>query len=787
MAPIIDQVMRLFSAPMGNLIYSLVLGLFAFVALLSCAYAKGKQINTTSKRMQLGLFLLLLVQLVLFAAAWLAWMGDNAGHLFLPPLDRLMALISLVLIIWLWVLPKPKIFADVIVFLAEIAIMVLGIFGMLLWMSSGSHGSYNADMLGGYSYYLGIVILIIGIFLLIVSRPRYWGYGLLMLLIVLGGYAIQYFVSQADSDYTWFVHLGEMVGYLFLLALPIRLMETRPVVDLEDKAFPVQFALSNGGPALLQAVMNLLTETSPQQYYQELTQVVAEIMNADYCVLMMQPKSGEQLIIPVGYSREQGRILDGFSAEAGTMPSIQEAIKSGATMQKVGGISDPEVQLLAGELGMKQAAQFLMVPFQLQGISAVMSLGVLSRPSITVWREEDTRQLREIAEILVTKAGQYSKGTSRQTDQVELTRKLQHAEAYADQVRLEYAQLKAKYDSIATPASGSLDQSENLTALAANQKNLQDSVKQLEDRNRELENLLARGRPSLEEVEQLRQELRSALTDLARIPSTLSKSDQRMLEIQLSAVKRLDEMQPTELVTSIAQEFRQPLSSIMGYTDLLLGESVGILGAMQRKFLERMKASAERLGILLNELVQVMSIDGGIVDQTRVSVDMRTIIDEAIGNITAQMNEKNIVMHLDMPEKLTTIQVNKDAFQQILANLLQNACLVTPLAGEIRLSAKEEQKENTPAYILISVTDEGGGIEKGDLSRVFLRRYKMDNPLIQGIGDTGVGLSIVKSLVELYKGRVWVDTKQGVGSTFSVLLPLAEDQSNQVDQTISTG
>ena len=87
-----------------------------------------------------------------------------------------------------------------------------------------------------------------------------------------------------------------------------------------------------------------------------------------------------------------------------------------------------------------------MVPFQLQGISAIMSLGVLSRPSITVWNEEHARQLREIAEILVTKAGQYSKGSSRQTDQVEMMRKLQRVEAYADQVRLEYAQLKAKYD-----------------------------------------------------------------------------------------------------------------------------------------------------------------------------------------------------------------------------------------------------------------------------------------------------------------------------------------------------
>jgi two-component system phosphate regulon sensor histidine kinase PhoR len=68
-----------------------------------------------------------------------------------------------------------------------------------------------------------------------------------------------------------------------------------------------------------------------------------------------------------------------------------------------------------------------------------------------------------------------------------------------------------------------------------------------------------------------------------------------------------------------------------------------------------------------------------------------------------------------------------------------------------------------------------------------MRRYKLENPIIKGIGDTGVGLSIVKSLVELYKGRVWVDTDEGIGSTFSVLLPLAEEQSIQSDSVISTG
>jgi two-component system phosphate regulon sensor histidine kinase PhoR len=174
------------------------------------------------------------------------------------------------------------------------------------------------------------------------------------------------------------------------------------------------------------------------------------------------------------------------------------------------------------------------------------------------------------------------------------------------------------------------------------------------------------------------------------------------------------------------------------------------------------------------------------VDQTPVSVNLKAVIDEVVGNISAQISEKNIAMKFDLPENLPVIRVNKDALQQILANLLENACLVTPADGEIRLSARMEQSENEPSYIHISTVDQGGGIEKVDLPKVFMRRYKMENPLIHGIGDTGVGLSIVKSLVELYKGRVWVETEAGVGSTFSVLLPVLDDQLNQVNPTVST-
>jgi signal transduction histidine kinase len=83
--------------------------------------------------------------------------------------------------------------------------------------------------------------------------------------------------------------------------------------------------------------------------------------------------------------------------------------------------------------------------------------------------------------------------------------------------------------------------------------------------------------------------------------------------------------------------------------------------------------------------------------------------------------------------------------------------------------------EDGREYVLIQVTDTGGGISSEDVGRVFTRLYRADNVLIQGVGDTGVGLSIAKTLTEAQKGRIWVDSKSGIGSTFSVLLPIAKN------------
>src|SRR5690606_33129560 len=209
-------------------------------------------------------------------------------------------------------------------------------------------------------------------------------------------------------------------------------------------------------------------------------------------------------------------------------------------------------------------------------------------------------------------------------------------------------------------------------------------------------------------------------------------------------------------------------------TDLLLGESVGILGALQRKFVERIKASTERLRSLTDDMIRFNTLATELAELKPEPVDLNAIIDNAMSYTSAQFREKNITIHLDVPKNLAPTHGDREAVGQILIHLLQNAGATTPFEGSIRLKV-QTRNEDGAEFILIQVTDSGGGIASEDLPRVFTRLYRADNVLIQGVGDTGVGLSIAKTLTEAQHGRIWVESEPGVGATFSVLLPVAGD------------
>jgi signal transduction histidine kinase len=139
------------------------------------------------------------------------------------------------------------------------------------------------------------------------------------------------------------------------------------------------------------------------------------------------------------------------------------------------------------------------------------------------------------------------------------------------------------------------------------------------------------------------------------------------------------------------------------------------------------------------------------------------------------MRERNITLRVDLPEELPQVHTDLDALQQIFIHLLENAGTVTPREGTIILRAHMDEQPPGTSSLLVQVTDHGGGISPEDLPRVFARRYRAENPLIQGVGDTGVGLSITKTLVESLGGKIWVESQPGQSSTFSVQLPTGEE------------
>jgi signal transduction histidine kinase len=237
-----------------------------------------------------------------------------------------------------------------------------------------------------------------------------------------------------------------------------------------------------------------------------------------------------------------------------------------------------------------------------------------------------------------------------------------------------------------------------------------------------------------------------------------------------------------EFVASLSQELRTPMTSITGYTDLLLGESVGFIGDMQRKFLQRIKANIERMGSMLSDLIGVTAIDAGQLEIRPTVVDMTEVIEDTIIGARAQLEENEITLNMNLPENMPPVEADPDSVRQIMSNLLGNAIKSTSAQGVIDIFAArygEESSEpgadiETASFLKISIRDSGGGIAEKDVDRVFERFYRAERPLIEGLGETGVGMAIVKSLVEAHGGRVWVETEIGEGSTFHFLLPISD-------------
>ncbi len=249
------------------------------------------------------------------------------------------------------------------------------------------------------------------------------------------------------------------------------------------------------------------------------------------------------------------------------------------------------------------------------------------------------------------------------------------------------------------------------------------------------------------------------------------------MEESIAELKRLDQIK-SEFVAVASHELRTPLTAIKNAVQLLLMEKVGEVNENQKKFLTMAERNINRLMNILNDLLNLSRIESGKMVIKFEELNLRSILELAYFSFKPQAEEKSIQLKLELPAELPPVYGDKEKVEQILSNLISNSLKFTPEKGEIKISA--ELLAPDEEMVAVAVKDTGIGIPAEHLDKIFEKFYQVENSLQRSHGGTGLGLAITKGLVEALKGKIFVQSEPGKGSTFTFTLPISRGERRDV-------
>jgi len=223
----------------------------------------------------------------------------------------------------------------------------------------------------------------------------------------------------------------------------------------------------------------------------------------------------------------------------------------------------------------------------------------------------------------------------------------------------------------------------------------------------------------------------------------------------------------SEFLAGMSHEFRTPLNSILGFSEILQDQTFGPLNEKQARYVNHILTSGQHLLALINDLLDLSKIEAGKLALCSEEFPLSETLESIRTIVSPMAAKKGIAMGLQVDEGLSTISADPVRFKQIMYNLLSNAIKFTPEGGAVRVSATESL-----SHLLISVSDTGIGIAPEDQERIFGAFQQVGSSSLKRGEGTGLGLTLTKRLVELHGGRIWVESEVGKGSTFTFTLPL---------------
>ena len=239
----------------------------------------------------------------------------------------------------------------------------------------------------------------------------------------------------------------------------------------------------------------------------------------------------------------------------------------------------------------------------------------------------------------------------------------------------------------------------------------------------------------------------------------------------------------SEFMGFAAHELKTPLTSIKGYSDVMISGMAGAVGEQQATFLGTIRSNANRMQTIIDDLRDFAKIEAGQLNIDLSPIDIMTVINESIRPLQKQFDEKKQSISIDKPETLPFILADSIRLIQVLTNMLTNAHKYSDtettitIGMEVVKKYRSKQGQNLGDVMRIFVKDEGLGMSEEDLNRLFHEKYfRSSNQKALDQPGTGLGMMITASIIELHGGVIWVESELGVGSTFNLAIPLAPEQ-----------
>ncbi|WP_094228882.1 PAS domain S-box protein [Methanolobus psychrotolerans] len=259
--------------------------------------------------------------------------------------------------------------------------------------------------------------------------------------------------------------------------------------------------------------------------------------------------------------------------------------------------------------------------------------------------------------------------------------------------------------------------------------------------------------------------LREYADELSRVNAELSMANAE-LSLANEELKSLDRMKD-DFLSNVSHEFKTPLTSIQGYSQLIADETLGSVNEQQKKAEDTVIRNSERLRRLVDSLLYLSRAQSGKLNYSFENINLADVIDNSIQDLALQADGKGIKLVRDIPTDLPTVTADRDKMMDVFVNLIDNAIKFTPQDGKVTISAHA-----TEDSMYVTVQDTGIGIPADKIPKLFERFYQVDSSVRRRYGGTGLGLYICKKIIEDHKGDIHVTSEEGKGTTMHMRLPL---------------